>query len=63
MKRETFRKIGALIGLVAGFGVMYLLGLQGIALSAVFGAVGCVLGGFSGERIHDGRTKPGGGAR
>ncbi|TWT95537.1 hypothetical protein [Neorhodopirellula pilleata] len=53
MKRETFRTIGAITGLVAGLVVMYLLGMGGLVPAAVFGAGGCVLGGISGEQIHD----------
>lgn len=53
MKRETFRVIGAISGLLIGLMVMYLLGMGGLVPAAVFGAGGCVLGGISGEQIHD----------
>ena len=45
--------IGAISGLLIGLTVMYLLGMGGLVPAAVFGAGGCVLGGISGEQIHD----------
>jgi hypothetical protein len=57
--------IGALIGLALGFGLLRLLlrldlislpGQSDILVGALFGAGGALLGGISGEKIHD-RTK------
>lgn len=53
MKRETFRMIGAITGLLTGFAMMYLLGMDGLVPAAVFGAGGCVLGGIGGEQVYD----------
>ncbi len=53
MSRDNYRTIGALIGLAVGVGLMYLLGQSGLVAGAVFGAGGCVLGGITGEKIHD----------
>jgi len=53
MNRERFRSLGAIIGLAAGFAIMFLLGLTGLLWGAFFGAGGAVLGGMSGERLYD----------
>ena len=53
MNRETFRTVGAITGLVVGLLIMNLAGLGGLVYAAIFGAGGCVMGGISGERIHD----------
>lgn len=53
MNRETFRMVGALLGLAVGLITMTLLGMGGIVPAAIFGAGGCVVGGIGGERMHD----------
>jgi len=45
--------IGAITGLLTGFAMMYLLGMDGLVPAAVFGAGGCVLGGIGGEQVYD----------
>ncbi|TWU10958.1 hypothetical protein [Allorhodopirellula heiligendammensis] len=57
--RDTFRSVGAIIGLVLGLALMWMLGWGGMVPAAIFGAGGAVIGGMSGERIADrgGRTK------
>lgn len=57
MRRETYRTIGAITGLAFGLGVMWMVGLSGIVPAAFFGAGGTVIGGVTGERIHD-RRRP-----
>lgn len=51
--RDTFRTIGALTGLGAGLALMWAFGLGGMLVAAVFGAGGAVVGGMTGEQIHD----------
>jgi len=53
MTRDSFRTIGALLGLALGVGLMILLGQSGMLAGALFGAGGCVLGGISGEKLYD----------
>ena len=52
MSRDTFRKIGAISGLVLGMVLMRLAGQGGILLGAIWGAGGAVFGGVLGEQIH-----------
>jgi len=52
MRRETFRRIGALAGLASGIALMLAIGLQGLVPGAIFGAGGCVLGAICGEAYH-----------
>lgn len=52
MTLQTYRSIGALIGLAIGIGVMLTLGIRGIIPSAIFGAGGCVAGGVTAEQIY-----------
>ena len=59
MKRETYRTIGAIAGLALGLAVMWLVGLSGIVPAAIFGAGGTVIGGVTGEKIHDRRRPKG----
>lgn len=56
--RDTFRSIGAITGLAAGLGLMWLLGMGGMVPAAFFGAGGAVIGGMSGERVADRRGRP-----
>ncbi|MFG0291215.1 MAG: hypothetical protein ACF8CQ_23835 [Rhodopirellula sp. JB044] len=51
--RDTFRTVGALTGLCVGLSLMWLLGWGGVLASGFFGAIGAVVGGMAGERIHD----------
>ncbi len=51
--RNTFRSLGAIVGLALGLALMWLLGLGGMVPAAIFGAGGAVIGGMSGERIAD----------
>ena len=53
MTRETYRRIGAVSGLMGGWAAMFLLGYTGLVPAAIFGMVGCVLGAITGEEIHD----------
>ena len=52
MTRDTFRSIGAITGLIAGFALMRLLGQGGVLVGAVFGAGGALLGGIVGEQLY-----------
>lgn len=52
MTEQTYRTIGSLLGLAMGITLMMLLGLRGIAYSALFGAGGCVAGAITAERIY-----------
>ncbi|MCO8120314.1 hypothetical protein NHH03_01100 [Stieleria sp. TO1_6] len=52
MSRESFRSIGAVLGLVLGILVMWLAGQRGVLPGAIFGAGGALAGGVIGERIH-----------
>ncbi|TWT73887.1 hypothetical protein [Allorhodopirellula solitaria] len=57
--RDTYRSVGAIVGLALGLALMWLLGLGGMVPAAIFGAGGAVIGGMSGERLADrgGRLK------
>jgi hypothetical protein len=50
--RETARRIGAVSGLIMGILVMRMLGYNGIAESAIFGATFCVIGAITAEKLH-----------
>lgn len=52
MSRESYRSIGAIIGLVIGFALMKLAGQGDIVAGAIFGAGGALSGGIIGERVH-----------
>ena len=52
MSRESYRSIGAVIGLVIGFALMKLAGQSGVMPGAIFGAGGALAGGIIGERVH-----------
>ncbi|MBB3208997.1 outer membrane lipoprotein SlyB [Rhodopirellula rubra] len=51
--RDTFRTVGALTGLCVGLSLMWLMGMGGLIPAAIFGAGGAVIGGLTGERVHD----------
>ena len=50
-KNERNRRIGALVGLVLGIGIMYAIGRVGLVPAFILGAGGCLAGGMIGERI------------
>jgi len=52
MRRESYRSIGAIIGLAVGFALMKLVGQSGVMPGAIFGAGGALAGGIVGERVH-----------
>ena len=52
MRRESYRSIGAIIGLAVGFALMKLVGQSGVMPGAIFGAGGALAGGIAGERVH-----------
>ena len=55
MTRETYRTIGALIGLTAGLVGTVVIGYGGELIpGAVLGAGGCVMGAMIAERMHPG---------
>ncbi len=60
MKEETYRTIGALVGLALGIGLMQVLGLSGVLFGAVFGAGGCVTGAVTAETIFRWSNQSGG---
>ncbi len=55
MNEDTYRTIGAIIGLAAGIGLMISLGLGGMITGALFGAGGAVAGGICGEKLYASR--------
>ncbi len=55
MRRETYRSIGAVIGLLFGIAATVAFGFSGqIIPSALLSAGGCVVGAVLAERIHAG---------
>ena len=55
MNEDTYRTIGAIIGLAAGIGMMITLGMSGMVPGALFGAGGAVAGGICGEKLYASR--------
>ncbi|KAA1260392.1 hypothetical protein LF1_29320 [Rubripirellula obstinata] len=53
MTRESYRRIGAVTGLLGGWAMMFGLGYMGLVPAAIFGIIGCVSGAITGEKIHD----------
>jgi outer membrane lipoprotein SlyB len=51
MTEESSRSVGAILGLVIGLGLMFLLGFGGMIPGALFGAGGAVAGGVTGEKV------------
>ncbi len=51
MSKDTYRSIGAILGLCLGLGLMIAIGWGGMIPGAVFGAGGAVAGGISGEKV------------
>jgi outer membrane lipoprotein SlyB len=52
MTLDAYRSIGAITGLVVGLGLMFAFGFGGMIPGFLFGAVGAVAGGMSGEKIY-----------
>ncbi len=52
MNKDHYRTIGALLGLVAGVGLMRGVGISGIIPAAVFWAGGCVVGAIAAEKFY-----------
>jgi len=57
MTQETYRSIGAIVGVIIGVVSMALLGFSGLIAGFCFGAGGAVLGGILGERVYSMRHK------
>jgi uncharacterized protein YcfJ len=55
--KDKYRSAGAIIGLVIGFLLVYALGRPHIAIQAILGAGGAVLGGMSGESLFAKRNR------
>lgn len=55
--RDTYRSIGAILGLSAGVITMSALGFGGLVAGAIFGASGCVAGAIVGEQLHAKRRR------
>ncbi len=51
MSEDSYRSIGAIIGITTGLVVMFSLGISGMIPGALFGAGGAVAGGIMGERV------------
>lgn len=51
MKKETRRSIGAIIGMVLGWSLMWATGMSGLVPAFIFGAGGAVAGGMTGEKL------------
>ena len=58
MQVETYRKIGALIGLSLGFGLMYALGTVDLVRAFCFGVGGCLVGSLTAEAVGRRRVSP-----
>lgn len=54
-KKESYRSVGAIVGLLVGAGLMYSVGLAGVMPLAICGATGAVAGGITGEKIFQSR--------
>ena len=52
MTEDSSRSVGAIIGLVLGLGLMFLIGFGGMIPGAIFGAGGAVAGGITGEKLY-----------
>lgn len=57
MSRDTYRSIGAMLGLALGVLLMSTLGFGGLVAGAIFGSSGCVSGAIAGEQLHAKRTR------
>ncbi|MDF1841346.1 MAG: hypothetical protein P1U77_07920 [Rubripirellula sp.] len=55
--RDTYRSIGAILGLSAGVLTMSALGFGGLVAGAIFAASGCVAGAIVGEQLHAKRRR------
>ncbi|QDV46692.1 hypothetical protein Enr13x_66010 [Stieleria neptunia] len=52
MSRDSYRSVGAIVGLGLGIGLMLMAGQGGVLPGAIFGAGGAMAGGILGEKIH-----------
>ena len=52
MSRDSYRSVGAIIGLVLGIVLMTSTGQGGVLPGAIFGAGGALAGGILGEKVH-----------
>ncbi|MCS7470460.1 hypothetical protein NZK35_27735 [Stieleria sp. ICT_E10.1] len=52
MSRESYRSVGAIVGLGLGIALMVMAGQGGVLPGAIFGAGGALAGGILGEKIH-----------
>ncbi|MDG2220799.1 MAG: hypothetical protein P8L85_05430 [Rubripirellula sp.] len=57
VSRDTYRSIGAILGLGTGIVIMSGLGFSGLVAVSIFGASGCVAGGVAGEQLHAKRRR------
>ena len=57
MNEDTYRSIGAIIGLTLGLILMFALGIGGMIPGALFGAGGAVTGGICGEKLFASRSR------
>lgn len=57
MNEDTYRTIGAIIGLAFGLVLMVGIGLGGMIPGALFGAGGAVVGGICGEKFFASRNE------
>lgn len=51
MTKDSYRSVGAVLGLCFGMLLMFTLGLGGVLPGAVFGAGGAVVGAIFGEKL------------
>lgn len=58
MSEQAYRSLFAVLGIVFGMTLMFVLGLRGMIPGAVFGAGGAVIGGMLGEAIARRQGRP-----
>lgn len=52
MTRDSFRSVGAIVGLILGILIMKWSGQSGVMAGGLFGAGGALMGGIAGEQVH-----------
>nr|WP_201724009.1 hypothetical protein [Rhodopirellula sp. SM50] len=52
MSRDSYRSVGAIVGLGLGIALMVMAGQGGVLPGAIFGAGGALAGGILGEKVH-----------